>query len=82
MKKLGALPSYYNNVPPMQTSVKGSPVPDIGQESVVRKKTSNDDRWLEHVKEHIEHKQTTAACAANVSLQLAMLTICLNQLVQ
>ena len=65
-KKLGALPNYYTNVPPVQTSVKGSPVPDIGQESLAREKTSSDDRWLEHVREHIENK-TTASRAENIS---------------
>ena len=58
-KKLDALPNYYTNVPPVQTSVKGSPVPDIGLESLAREK-SGDDRWLEHVREHIENKQTAS----------------------
>lgn len=51
MKKLGALPIYYTNIPPVQASVKGSPVPDIGLKSLALEKTSSDDRWLEHVRE-------------------------------
>ena len=66
MKKLGALPNYYTNVPPVQGSVKGSPVPDIGLKSLAREKTSSDDTWLEHVREHIENK-TTASRDENIS---------------
>ena len=66
MKKLGALPNYYTNVPPVQASVKGSPVPDIGLTSMAREETPSDDRWLEHVREHIENK-TTATRTDNIS---------------
>ena len=69
MKKLGPLPNYYTNVPPVQTSVKGSAVPDVGLTSLAREQKSNsdnDDKWLQHVREHIENNTPTSR-AENIS---------------